>query len=359
MADAGVDHLIAYGASGRGGPVYWLSDWLPTWEAVLVFSPGDKDTLFVQYYNHLPQARRIMTQADVQWGGASTIQSVLDELARRGAKPRRVGFAGPLPVAYYKTLTAAYDDVADFNRSYFQLRLVKSPEEIDRFRIGARLSDASIAALRATLRPGLTERDLGAIAESAFMPWGGINVIHFFGVTSMREPRIGVPCQHPANRPIAKGDAISCELSANYFDYGGQVLRTFSVGEPLTPLYRDLHDAAQAAFDAIVTVLRPGCHARDIVAASGVIEAAGFTTYDDVVHGYGGGYLPPVLGSPSRQNEAIPDMRLAAGMMVVVQPNVITKDERAGVQLGECMLITETGAESLHMTPRGPFLIEA
>jgi Xaa-Pro aminopeptidase len=46
-------------------------------------------------------------------------------------------------------------------------------------------------------------------------------------------------------------------------------------------------------------------------------------------------------------------MRLAAGMMMVVQPNVITKDGRAGVQTGECMLITERGCESLHRAPRG------
>jgi Xaa-Pro aminopeptidase len=49
----------------------------------------------------------------------------------------------------------------------------------------------------------------------------------------------------------------------------------------------------------------------------------------------------------------VPDLRLEEGMMLVVQPNVITKDERAGVQTGECMVITKTGCESLHRAPRG------
>ena len=31
-----------------------------------------------------------------------------------------------------------------------------------------------------------------------------------------------------------------------------------------------------------------------------VIEDAGFTIYDDLMHGFGGGYFPPVLGSRSR-----------------------------------------------------------
>jgi hypothetical protein len=38
---------------------------------------------------------------------------------------------------------------------------------------------------------------------------------------------------------------------------------------------------------------------------------------------------------------------------MVVQPNVITTDEKAGVQTGEAVRITETGVESLHGVPRG------
>ena len=40
-------------------------------------------------------------------------------------------------------------------------------------------------------------------------------------------------------------------------------------------------------------------------------------------------------------------------MTVVVQPNVVTVDERAGVQTGELLLVTESGVERLHAVPRG------
>jgi len=46
-------------------------------------------------------------------------------------------------------------------------------------------------------------------------------------------------------------------------------------------------------------------------------------------------------------------------MMMVIQPNVITTDQTAGVQTGELVLVTDTGAESLHTAPRGPFHIGA
>jgi hypothetical protein len=40
-------------------------------------------------------------------------------------------------------------------------------------------------------------------------------------------------------------------------------------------------------------------------------------------------------------------------MTVVIQPNVVTPDGKAGVQTGELVLITATGIEPLHAMPRG------
>jgi Xaa-Pro aminopeptidase len=100
-------------------------------------------------------------------------------------------------------------------------------------------------------------------------------------------------------------------------------------------------------------VLKDGVMPQQIIDAAGVIEDAGFTIIDDLLHGYGGGYLPPVLGSRSRPGAQIPDAPLRAGMTVVIQPNVVTPDGKAGVQTGELVLITATGIESLHAMPRG------
>ncbi|OGA07624.1 MAG: hypothetical protein A3G26_11695 [Betaproteobacteria bacterium RIFCSPLOWO2_12_FULL_65_110] len=359
MDKAGVDHLVAYASFFAGGPVHWLSDWSTTYEAVLIFTPERQDTIFVQFYNHLPQARAVMTDADMRWGGASTIQSVIGELKQRGAGVRRVGAVGMLPMGYFKALAAVYEDVVDLNPAYFGLRLVKSAEEVDWYRIAARLSDLSIEALRRELRPGLDEGDLGAITEGAYLPWRGSNVIHFFGATSMHAPQAFVPRQHLTRRKLANGDVISCEITANFWNHGGQVLRTFTIGEPFTPLYQKLHDTADSAFDAIFQMLRAGRHVRELAVGAKIIEDAGFTFYDDLVHGFGGGYLLPIVGSPTRGHEPLPDRTLEAGMMMVIQPNVITTDQTAGVQTGELVLVTDTGAESLHTAPRGPFHIGA
>ncbi len=48
-------------------------------------------------------------------------------------------------------------------------------------------------------------------------------------------------------------------------------------------------------------------------------------------------------------------MTLEENMTVVVQPNVVTPDHRAGVQVGELVRVTRNGFETLHTTPRGFF----
>jgi hypothetical protein len=40
-------------------------------------------------------------------------------------------------------------------------------------------------------------------------------------------------------------------------------------------------------------------------------------------------------------------------MMLVVQPNVVTTDHRAGVQTGECLLVTADGPLRLHTCDQG------
>jgi hypothetical protein len=39
-------------------------------------------------------------------------------------------------------------------------------------------------------------------------------------------------------------------------------------------------------------------------------------------------------------------------MTVVIQPNVVTPNGKAGVQTGELVLVTVTGIEPLHAMPR-------
>jgi Xaa-Pro dipeptidase len=353
LAEAGCDHLVFCGANRAGSAVQWLTQWPVTVEAIGVLTPRERDALFVQWINHAPLARRLAPDAEVAWGGESSIRAAVAVLEKRGAKENRVGVIGAMNFEQHAALAARFGRIANLNRAYVRLRRVKSVEEIDWLRIGAWLSDRGMAGLRDGLAVGLDERALGDLIERAYMREGGTNVIHFIGATSMHDPQLGVPAQFPSTRKVAKGDIVFAEISAAFWDHSGQVLRSFAVGEDPPPLYRALHDTADAAFDAVAAVLRHGATPAQVIEAAGVIEDSGFTIIDDLLHGYGGGYFPPILGSRSRPAGPIPEEPFETGMTVVIQPNVVTPDGKAGVQTGELVLITQTGIERLHAFPRG------
>jgi Xaa-Pro dipeptidase len=351
--EAGVSRVLVVGVNRTGTAVQWLTGWPVTREAYVITEAGERDALFVGFYNHVPQARELATEAEVGWVGAEPIGTLLEELARRGDQAQPVGVVGPLSAQLHRGLAQAGIEVVDLSPAYTRLRQVKSPEELEWMKRGAALSDAGMAALATSLRSGLTEYELGDLVERAYVPRGGTTHIHYFGVTPMAAPSRANPAQYPSARRVAAGDAVVVELSAAFGGYAGQVLRSFSVEAEPTGLYRELHDVAERAFDAVSAALRDGTTVEEIQDAASVIEDAGFTTLDDLVHGFGGGYLPPVMGSRSRDLDRAGAEVVREGMTLVVQPNVVTRDGRAGVQFGELLHVTTQGAERLHTAPRG------
>jgi Xaa-Pro aminopeptidase len=356
MEEAQVDHLLMCGEQRAGTGVAWLTSWPASVEAYVIVAPGEPQAMYMEWYNHWPLARKLAHGTEVHWGEHRGIDKTIADLKSRGAK--RIGLMGALGLAKCRKLEAVFGPLVDLNREYVRLRLVKSKEEIDWMRIGSALTDLAIEGLRREARPGMTERELGAICEAAYHPHGGVTYIHYFLATPMANPQYCVPRQWASSRKVQPGDVIATEITAQFFEHPGQILRTFTVAAEPTPLFRKLYETAEAAFDAVTGVIRHGTTMQQIIDAAGVIEDAGFTVYDDLMHGFGGGYFPPVLGSKSRPAGALPELTLAAGMTCVVQPNVITPDQKAGVQVGELVLVTEKGFERMHRAERGLFRID-
>jgi len=352
MQRADVDHLLIVTDHRVGNAPQWVTGWPGTVEAYVVFRPGETITMHVEWFNHFPLAKKLARGCDVRWGEHRGMALTIAELKKRGAK--RIGLMGPLLARKQRELEKEFT-VVELDAEYVRLRLIKSEEEIDWLRIGAAFSDAGFASLLAGTKPGMTERELGNLVERAYVGEGGTTFIHYIGVTSMANPALFVPPQFHSSRKVQNGDVVFCELSGSFWDYSGQVLRTFSVGAEPTPLYRDLHATAEAAFDAVVGVVRHGTTMEQILDAASVIEQRGFTVCDDLMHGFGGGYFPPILGTKSRPAGPLPQMTLEENMTVVVQPNVIARDQPAGVQVGELIRVTKSGFERLHTAPRGFF----
>src|SRR5476649_2433310 len=142
MQKAGVDHLLVVTDHRAGNAPQWVTGWPGTVEAYVIFRPGVKMSMFVEWVNHVPLAKKIGRDADVEWGEHRGIQKTLAELKRRGAK--RVGVMGPLIVAKWRLLEE-HCQLVGLDSEYIRVRTIKSDEELDWLRIGAALSDAGLA----------------------------------------------------------------------------------------------------------------------------------------------------------------------------------------------------------------------
>ena len=354
MAAQEVETLVVFGGRGAGHEVQYLSGYAVSGEALLVVPAAGNPVLLVHHYNHVPDARRLSVVEDVRPRGPDAVVAAIAQLTR-GAAWGAVGIAGPLSYQAYQALGAGLGPrrpLRDLQPGLTALRYRKSNEELALVRRGAALSDSALRALRDAARPGATEHDLIATVEGAYLAQGGSTHIHFVGATPMSKPDLCVPRQFPTSRRLAAGDVVLTELSASCDGYYGQVLRTLTVAAEPDDAYRRMHELAVAVYDDAVGRIRPGARSGAVLDAAEPIHEAGYTICDDLLHFAVGGVYGPALRTRRTTAGPPPDFVFEEGMVLVVQPNVVTPDFRTGVQVGEMLVVTANGVESLHRVPR-------
>jgi Xaa-Pro dipeptidase len=353
LKDRDLDALAVYGTGAYTGPVHYLSDYIPRQPTWLVLSPDQPPALFLHFVNHIPNTLAISNVEDVRCYWPSAVDAVSAELIARGAEGRRVGVVGmPAAVPYGQMVGLRRRlpgcEFVDVTSELNQLRWIRGEEEIERIRRSGAIIDAACADLAAGLRPGLTELDAKSMLHASFVPKGGDEGIIFISSTDMNAPDRKSPWQFPGHRVIGDGHVVITEITINYHGYGGQGHRPFAVGTPPTPLYRELFDVAVTCFDRVLAVLRDGATAEAVRDAAQVVQDRDFVLFDSVLHGETG--RNPELGS-SGSDHTFEPWTFRAGQVMVVQPNPVTRDGRAGLQAGCAVLIEKDGATPLHGYP--------
>jgi Xaa-Pro aminopeptidase len=364
MAAEGVDALVVYGNSGiarhNHADIHYLSGFLGNRNNYLAMTRTGEPVLFVQSHNHVPNAREA-SSIRVERGGLSSAVTVARHLTDAGVRKGAIGYAGEVPVQSYLTWQRelAGCELKDVSAPFQRLRLVKSAEEIEWLRNGAALTDAALDNLIANAKPGMREYELGALVESAGLARGGLPHLYYLSSGPQEGGSVCVPRQNLSHRVLRAGDVINTEISVSYWGYSGQAHRPVFLRAQPSDLYRRLWDTALEAYRRCMACLKPGATSEDVLDAAEVIAERGFTINDGFLHGFGIGLLPPSIGTrQAKRGIPRPPFRFEENMCVVVQPNVVTPDERAGVQLGNLARITRDGVECLHRLPLQYFVTE-
>ncbi len=339
MEAQGVDALLVFGSGRFASEVYWLTDWPGSREAYVVFQNGRAPAVIAQLYNHVPMARVLSVVEDVRWAGANTARTVGEFLAGRGLKGGKVGVVGAVPYRPYLQIAAhlGADVLTDVHGAFRMMRTIRSAEEIARLELASRLTDGSMEAIEKGLRIGMREWEIPALIEPVYLNEGGYAGIHFMTSMPMDDPHFPVPAQYQSNRRLAEGDVLITEISGAYWGYSGQIHRTYSLGRGPSPEWAELHAVAVEAFETLAEFIKEGVTSAEVEEVADLIHDRGYEVYDDLLHGVS--QSPPIIQTAKgRRHESAP-LTFKEAMVVTIQPNVITEDQRMGLQFGETMVV--------------------
>ena len=366
MKKRGLSALIFYGDSGMAGGnqanIKYVTNYKDPVSSFLFFPIKGSPNLFISNRLYLPYAKTASNIPNrtnaVDYEPGKRLSEKINQLGLEKSKIGLVGFRGILKVSMPYSIIdelrtnfkkASFDDATDI---LTQVRLLKSEEEMRWFRKGAELTDMAFYALEKKSKIGMSEFELTSIITSSYMPKGGGAQLVFIGSTSMKKPELIFPNQFPSHRKIKRGDIVLTELSADYEMYSGQAHRPISVGKKPEPIYQELFDVGVKTYNNILKALKPGATEQDIIQAGSVLTDSGFTTFDTTFHGWGLLIEDPRIDLSGSlitrpQNKII----FKKGMLMVIQPNVVTPDGKYGLQVGNLVEITEKGARSLQKFP--------
>ena len=230
------------------------------------------------------------------------------------------------------------------------LRRRKSAEEIERLRYAAESADAAIVSITAERLSGRSEAEVqqrirGLLTEA------GHEQADFAIVAS--GPNSASPHHIAGERRIEPGDAIVLDIGGTRDGYRSDTTRTAFVGQPpdeFRDLYRVLHAAQQAAFEAVA----PGVPAREIDrAARSVITEAGYG--EAFIHRTGHG-----IGMETHEEPYIVESNsepIEVGDAFSVEPGIYLEG-RWGARIEDIVVCTESGGERLNKSNRELYLVE-
>lgn len=270
-------------------------------------------------------------------GPADALVAALQAIA---PSPRRVSLDEAMRTDHGLLLLDSLPNVARgfASETVGALRMVKDAAELAALAENARIADLAQVAVRAAIRPGMTETDLADVAVAAFAAHGARCEFGIIGAGA----NSAFPHHHTGATVLRPGDAIVVDIGAQKNGYFSDITRMAAVGH-LPEGYAEVHAVVDAAVQAALDVIRPGipAHAVDD-AARGVIVAAGYGDYFTHRTGHGLGsevHEPPYMTATNTQV-------LEEGMVFTVEPGIYLPG-RFGIRLEEVAVVTATGARIL------------
>jgi Xaa-Pro aminopeptidase len=301
---------------------------------------NEADSIYFREYSWIEDIRSYRYAASLVEANLEAV-GVLAELLRELGASERVGVEDThLPALYRDALgrELAGATLVDATDAFDEVRVIKTPGEVERMGYAARASDKAIHTGFALARPGDTEQQLAAAIQGAATRLGADALDH---ADVHAGAHATVVHAWPMGLRLEPGQVVHVDFGAVFGGYRTDIARNAVVGEPSTEqrrIYQPLADAKQAMLEAI----RPGVTAGEVYdAGQRTIEAGGLV--------YPWGTLGHSIGLSIHEG-----FEITRGSERVLEENMVLNIEPSHIEAGSAryhvednLVVTAGGARLL------------
>ncbi|MFH0797129.1 MAG: Xaa-Pro peptidase family protein [Candidatus Omnitrophota bacterium] len=252
VKNRGLDFLLAHSHEADFANVRYLSDYWPIFESAGVLVPaegepvlliGPESETFAQDRSRIKKIYKLVeyresAEPDYPDIKVATFENIFKEIMP-GKKIKKIGLSGyqifPLPI--YESLKKAAPE-AEIVKSDIvaDLRIIKSPAELEMLRESFRISEIALKNTLKQLKPSMTELQVVGIIEKEFYTLGAEYEAHPQYVLAGRSSTHAIG--RPGYQKLGRKNLVQLDVGARVAGYSGSVGRPVCIGRMSSEMRR-------------------------------------------------------------------------------------------------------------------------
>jgi Xaa-Pro aminopeptidase len=254
----------------------------------------------------------------------------------------------PAQKKLHAVVSRIFTTTSDCSKMLYQLRAIKTPEEIAAIKKAVKLTVAAFEQVRQNLNHLHAEYEV----EAAFTHHIRSNGAHHAYQPIVAAGKNACTLHYNKNQSkIKKNELLLIDIGARVDGYAADVTRTYC----LNPTKRQLavHAAVEAASAKIISYLKPGVTLGEL---SDFVDSTLHAALIDLkliengapleaIHKYMPHSIGHGLGVDVHDRFAFSELK--PGMVMTIEPGIYIPEEKIGVRIEDDILITDTGHQNL------------
>lgn len=324
--------------------VYWLTGFTGSFGSAVVTLD---DGVFLTDSRYTLQAREQCTDLPTEsFRNPTKAEEFLKQHVERFGLKKIAFDKNSVTVGLLEKWTEQMDDVEfePVEDPIDELRMIKSPAELEKMRVVCQLADAAVGHLIGLIQPGVSERELLWALEDFLRPHGATLA---FAPIIAGGPNSARPHGSPGDRGFEPGDFITFDLGACIDGYNSDITRTVVLGKA-SGRQREVYEHLLKAQVACIEAMKPGARGTEVDAlARTILDEKDLGQHFG--HGLGHG-LGALVHDTGRLSPVI-DFEIKAGQIWTIEPGVYIEGF-GGMRIEDDIVITADGCEVLTSFPK-------